>query len=62
MRIIKRIPYTPDAPNIALLTAFMQTRTEATFNEIRAGIPQFATFTDGQIHQVAQDAEFDVEI
>lgn len=61
MKILNPDPYIPDVALVAMLQAHMVGKREQDFNEIRAALPPFAAMTDGEIHQVAQDAELTVE-
>ena len=63
MKIVTRpIPTLPDQAEIAKLNAFMQLRTEATFDELRLGIAGWDQFTDGEVQQHVQDADlYDTE-
>ena len=47
-----------DAARVAQLKVYMQGKTEADYDDIRADLVEFANFTDGNINQIAQDADF----
>ena len=48
----------PDAARVAQLKVYMQDRTVADYDDIRADLVEFVAFTDGTINQIAQDADF----
>jgi len=60
MRIFNIPERVTDADRIGKLKAYMATRTDVDFNEVRAALPDFKDLEDGEIHQVAIDAEFEV--
>ncbi len=61
MKVLNPDPRIPDDALVNMLKAHMQGRDKQDFNEIRASLPPFAKLLDGEIHQVAIDAEFDVQ-
>ena len=58
MRVLNPEPYVPDMAQVARLKAYMNGKTDVDFDELRGNIPEFADLADGEIQQVAQDAEF----
>lgn len=49
-----------NTPDIALLKAHLAQGNSETFDELRVSIPAFANYADGEIHQIALDAGFEV--
>lgn len=61
MKVMNPAPHIPDQAMVSILTAYMQTRTEAEFDDIRNNVAGYAGLADGEIHQHAQDAGYEVD-
>lgn len=61
MKVLNPAPHIPDQAMVAILTAYMQSKTEADFNDIRNDVQVFSGLTDGAIHQHAIDAGYEVD-
>ncbi len=60
MRCINRTVKHTQAGTIGAMLSYMETRPEASFDDLRANVPQVTSMTDIELMQVIQDAGLEV--